>query len=507
MSFAIDSIPFEDRQYALWLSPDLNIQALALHLRLALRAGHTALQIHQNGLQPSLKELLQAEVEENISLDVLKSLEARVELALKYDHLPFQRFGSYVQLSNIAAAENRFVEQITRLAQPQCSSADGFSDYKLNSEQLEAVRLALNNQVIILAGGPGTGKTYTVGRFLHAYAGRQDARFLRVILAAPTGKAAVQLEKSLLQAFEGNIPFTFEVKTIHSLIRRGSSIDAHVLIVDECSMIDTALFEQMLKIVPQGTKLVLVGDPDQLPPIGAGAPFAALVYAQESYFPRVHLREIKRSNESTLAALALHLREADPQFIPFLNNHREKENGPLSWYHLDSDSIKQRLTKGGLPLILSPIRFGPFGLQRLNESAQEYFKHVPIIVTKNDWTLKVTNGELGEKVRRNVFGQMRDFFKTDEREIPLSLLPAFETAYALSIHKSQGSEADRVLVVLPDGSDLFGWKLLYTACTRAKKRLEIFANSDTLEKTFANRQESYATLQQKLAESTKHSLL
>ncbi len=506
--------PLEDISYARWISPYPHVQMLALWLRLALKLGYTSLEITKNGLVPKFEEVL-FEQEIEIPIHRVSQIIEYSFRALSEPLLPFHRTDSYIQLSDIKEVEYRCAEAIvTRSAQVgqqlhqqvhQAEQSKVF-DPLLDSQQLMAVENALKHNTTIIAGGPGTGKTFTVGRLLDHYAQsfgqKTDLRLLKVILAAPTGKAAVQLEKSLKRAFKEQIPFGYEIKTLHALVHSGARVDAHILIVDECSMIDLFLFEAFLRLVPQRTKLVLLGDPDQLPPVGAGNPFSTLIHQEKNIIPRVHLKKSHRSDINILGQFAESLREGDSlRFFSLL----EVAQDALQWHELDEECVKTSLKRhekreASTPLLLSPKRYGQYGIEWINRTLKSFFQTTPLMVTRNDWKLGITNGELGLKIDKWVFGKKRPYFKCGEKEIPLSLIPSYDEAFGISIHKSQGSESDTVFIFLPEGSEQFSWKLLYTAITRARKRVELFASKETLLALFSNRKRESLGLESKLQE-------
>ena len=344
-------------------------------------------------------------------------------------------------------------------------------------EQAQAVENCGKRMLSIICGGPGTGKTYTVSAFLN-----QLPEDVKIALAAPTGKAASNLQANVKR------PNT-QAMTLHALLgmtkgrHETRKIPADVVIVDECSMIDARLMQNLFASVKSGCRLILLGDPHQLPPIDAGSLFTDIIEAlpETTTYLKTCLRA--ESSEIIACAEAINRGESDLDF---------KELDDFAYPEIpecSADTI-------GAFRILSPLKRGRYGVMRINqyylnrakEQMQGNGPHVfPILITGNDYRMELFNGELGVLVRH---GPIRDFQprKGDyalfgERRIPALLLPSYDYAYCLSVHKSQGSEFETVVLLLPPGSERFGRKALYTGATRAKKKLEIWSSKDVIDQT------------------------
>ncbi|MDN3506108.1 MAG: AAA family ATPase [Simkaniaceae bacterium] len=299
----------------------------------------------------------------------------------------------------------------------------------------------------IITGGPGTGKTYTATQII------QEAK-TKTIVAAPTGKAAAHLLSKIDLPIKGG--------TLHSLLT-DEPLDAELIIVDECSMIDPILFARLLSSTPTDATLILMGDVHQLPAVEGGSVFKDLI--DSGKIPTTTLTKCHRSDQKEILDLAtaiLNNTTSDIRNIHlgFSQNNIEKIYQNL-WSHVkDKDFSTFR--------ILSTLRKGPLGTDALNRFLYEKFspaENYPILITRNDKKTGLSNGETG-LLSNNIatFGDL---------QIPKSQLPPFEYAYCISVHKSQGSEYDDVLLLVPDGSESFGKEVLYTAVTRAKHTLHI----------------------------------
>lgn len=384
-------------------------------------------------------------------------------------------------------------------------------------QQQRAVRMALERDLLVLAGGPGTGKTSTVARILQAVAGEREEA--RIHLAAPTGKAAARLRSATHQAW----PCT----TLHQLLesraegdfRRNREHPLHLdlLVVDEMSMVDLALMAALLRALPLETKLVLVGDPAQLPPVAPGAPLQELLQASlhERLQGAVVTLQTSYRNAGAIAEVASTLRV-------LIEGHREMESLPigtfiqaleglptdanLQWLqakpgplpdvvlaslqaHLsDLEAATRACTPGtdqGWPaltgirdqqLVLTPRHRGPWGVEAVHRQLlgepsgaplSQWHSGTPVICTRNLHGLGLSNGDLGVLVVREnpwlVFGQDAPIWLH-----PSQLTGALEPALALTVHKAQGSEAARVIILLPETENADP-RLLYTALTRAKE--------------------------------------
>ena len=411
----------------------------------------------------------------------------------------------------------------------------------LLEEQAQAIEIGCQHPLSFISGGPGTGKTYTAGHFVKIFweALPEDQKGkCEIALAAPTGKAAANLQKSFSRVAAGHSGFpTLAAKTLHGLLgikgttinfqEKPSRLSADLILIDECSMIDVKLMARLFEVIKEGARLILLGDRHQLPPIEAGSLFADLIHlhavkglelpcTQLKTCMRAELKSIidfakmvheGKSDEVLrvlqhslmtgvhLFSIASHKREAQkaivdhvlPEFLSII----EEKNDP--------QALLQSLSKIRL---LSPLRKGPFGVDALNQlcwekiskKAQDEWLPVPIMIVANDYQKDLFNGETGILMRKLPFQEGFKAGKQDYalfssrlgdevRRIPALLLPKYEYAYCLSIHKSQGSEFDKVILLMPEGSELFGREIFYTGVTRARKHLDIFGSDIVIKKT------------------------
>ncbi len=413
---------------------------------------------------------------------------------------------------------------------------------QLLPEQAEAILLSFTHCFSLISGGPGTGKTYTAGWLIKVFLealSEEERGTCEIALAAPTGKAASNLQMSLNKAV-GNLPGLKELtaKTIHSLLGiRGrytqgdeKTLTADIILIDESSMIDLRLMEKLFSAVKPGSRLIFLGVIDQLPPVESGSLFADLIHtfasSKTSAKASIQLKTCMRANLKTIVTCASLINSGEAkQFLQFLtSSQRGVSFHSLSLLENASDPSYLRLMKYAAERfafytpndltspdkllsslssfrLLSPLRQGLYGVDTMNAYFHRYFfisakKNkrpliAPIMVTANHYPLSLTNGEMGLLVS-STSGDERDralleedyalFFDKEGgiRRIPALLLPSFEYAYCISIHKSQGSEFDHVLVLLPRGGEIFGREALYTGATRSRKQLEIWAHEETL---------------------------
>ncbi|MDI6911553.1 exodeoxyribonuclease V subunit alpha [Nocardioides sp.] len=402
-----------------------------------------------------------------------------------------------------------------------------------SEEQRAAVVAAVRRRTTILTGGPGTGKTTTVARLLALLADQAAGQGsgLSIALAAPTGKAATRLQEAVateLAAVAVAWPEApalvgrLDGLTLHRLLGwrpdnatrfrhdRANRLKYDVVVVDESSMVELTMMGRLLEALRADSRLVLVGDPQQLTPVGAGAVLSDLVagYDGRPDSPVAALSTNFRSEED-IEALAAALRSgvAD-EVVRVLRTPSDQ----VSWVETsDQAEVEAALRPDSLAAaraiwaaahdedagralaeldryrLLCAHREGPYGVRRWNRLVErwlaedpevdlyaEWYVGRPLLVTSNDYALDVYNGESGVVVRQ---GQRRRVFVAGSerlREFAPGRLEAVETMHAMTIHKSQGSQADRVTVLLPDeGSRLLTRELFYTAVTRARQHVRV----------------------------------
>jgi exodeoxyribonuclease V alpha subunit len=429
--------------------------------------------------------------------------------------------------------ETQILYHLRRLhaSKPRIDLSYSTDNSRLNAEQKKAVEDGLSHSLSFLTGGPGTGKTFTavelIKTCLSSLPENQRADF-HILLAAPTGKAIAHLEGNLRKGLDGAV--SLRAGTLHALLGiRASGTDeeippllADLILVDECSMIDAKIFARLLSAVADGSRLILIGDKDQLPPVDAGSIFADLIDLDT--FPTTHLATSLRSDRQEILAVAQAIREGkSEEALAWLKHHPGMHWEPLDTPPLKPDayckklweshyekipadfackpSAEELLAKIGRFSLLSCMRQGPLGVDAINR----YFLHqslrkiqvghywaAPILITRNDADLQLYNGDLGFVVRKVdadfSLGQfaLEDYALFPDRaggcrEIAALALNGFEYSYCLSVHKSQGSEYDEIVILAPDGSESFGREVLYTAVTRAKLKMGIAASESLLQ--------------------------
>ena len=392
-------------------------------------------------------------------------------------------------------------------------------------EQRRAAEIALSQGLTVLTGGPGTGKTTTVARLLALLAEQAELGGkprLRVALAAPTGKAAARLQEAVQREVDGLESADrdrlrgLRATTLHRLLgsrpdtssrfrhHRGNRLPHDVIVVDETSMVSLTMMARLLEAVRPQTRLLLVGDPDQLASVEAGAVLADLVDGLGSRGVAA-LQTSHRFGES-IGALASAIRAGDASgALAVLADGGEH----VEWVRADPTArLREVLVPHALALrqaamlgdarvalaildehrLLCAHRHGPFGVAQWNRQVQRWLAEAtgepmwaswyvgrPILVTANDYGLKLYNGDTGvtiatpDGLRAVVGGTVGGpgTFATGR-------LTEVETMHAMTIHKSQGSQADEVTVLLPpEDSRLLTRELFYTAVTRAKTRVRV----------------------------------
>lgn len=378
-----------------------------------------------------------------------------------------------------------------------------------DESQAAAVRLAGTTNLMILTGGPGTGKTATATRILASAMVDGDIPIDRVRLCAPTGRAASRLRESVvndrantLQGAGLDINRLQPARTLHSLLGDTDDMSvAKLFLVDECSMVDLHIFARFMRSVPEGAKVILLGDPRQLPSVETGSVFADLCRAKLLKPLRANLTTNHRLPPAVHAAAAHVMDKAVGAAVELL---KPDKDAVVDACAADFAKLKMAAEAGDVTRIdalvnavrvLCSHRGGPTGVVGLNLAIQAKLglksAEQPgqmIMVTQND--AKVTglmNGDVGV-----VMPGRRAKFYGRETTFALSDLRATVSAFATTIHKSQGSEYDRVLLVLSDSEqeDFLSRELLFTGITRAKLCLgpgekdkpSIYASKATYEK-------------------------
>jgi exodeoxyribonuclease V alpha subunit len=449
--------------------------------------------------------------------------------------------------------------------------------------QQVAVAVALLKRFAVITGGPGTGKTTTVAKLLAVWDELNEGRPARVRLAAPTGKAAARLKESLrsgsgpqaMTVSEGAAP-AVEVYTLHRLLKpvagtpffhhhAGNPLPADLVIVDEASMVDLALMAKLVDALPEGGRLVLIGDRDQLASVEAGSvlsdicgrsrrlgfslEFGGLI--RQLTGQAVPVTTGRQPLQDCIVELQTSYRFAAGSAIGELsravnggNVQRTVEiltqsgEGSVDWLQPPEGSagiaeLERRVTAGyaayreailqefGRFKILCAHRAGINGVEAVNRlterlllrqgrirvdprSGSPWYSGRPVLVAQNDYGLELFNGDIGITLPEPDEGseQLAVFFMDAAgklRRFPPYRLPEHETVYAMTVHKSQGSEFEDVLLILPvRDSPVLTRELIYTALTRARKRITLCGSRAVLETAVTRRIERTSGLRDAL---------
>lgn len=422
------------------------------------------------------------------------------------------------------------------------------AELSLDEMQRQAVIEAAKHGILVLTGGPGTGKTTTINAMIQ-YFGSQG---LDILLAAPTGRAAKRMTEAT----------GYEAQTIHRLLevsgnpedgdgRSGfgrneeNPLETDILIIDEVSMVDLPLMHALLRAIIPGTRLIFVGDGNQLPSVGPGSVLKDLLRSE--CFPTVCLTKIfRQATESDIVMNAHKINRGEPVVLDnksrdFFFLKRQDANTIIS--------VVITLLQKKLPKyvdaetydiqVLTPMRKGLLGVERLNRILQEYLNPPnqkktekeygdklfregdKVMQIKNNYQLEweiatkyglvvdkgvgIFNGDMGIITNINTYNETLEVEYDEKRKVtyPFQLLDELELAYAITIHKAQGSEYPAVVIpLLPGPRQLFHRNLLYTAVTRAKKCVTLVGSEDTFYEMIQNAHEQnrYTSLSEKIQE-------
>lgn len=420
---------------------------------------------------------------------------------------------------------------------------------ELDELQLKAVEESIKNGLFILSGGPGTGKTTTINMIIRYF----ESEGMDIFLAAPTGRAAKRMTEAT----------GFEAKTIHRLLELNSALsdddtrranfernqenplEADVVIIDEMSMVDIQLFQALLKAILPGTRLILVGDVDQLPSVGPGQVLRDLMNSEA--FPMVTLEKIfRQAGESDIVVNAHRINKGEQ--IALDNKSRdffllERNDVNVIYKHM-IQLIREMLPKYVNATlfdiqVLTPMRKGSLGCETLNGILQRYLNPADphkkehsygntvfregdkVMQIKNNYQLEweivgrynipidkgmgVFNGDMGRvlEINETMSTLLVEFDDGRRVNYPFSGLEELELSYAITIHKSQGSEYPAVILPLLGGPRmLFNRNLLYTGITRARNCVTILGSSETVRNMIDNVSENrrYTALESRIRE-------
>ncbi len=580
---------------------DICIFAVLMAMFEVLQEGSLCLSLDKNSLSSRLQIFMEKDMAEEIADQFLTNLAGN-----KYDNLIAKDRSLYLPLVLYEFAEqkylyfqkfyfheNRLRNRIKTILQAKSSlelnekqqisllneilsdplslriSKNGALIIK-DPHQIDAIKLALSSQFSIISGGPGTGKTSLMVNILRCLVrAKIDTEKIdteNIMLAAPTGRAA----QRMTEAVSGNIstilnPSSEDIKllklkgaTLHKILKYKpyknnfyyndtNPLPASVIVVDEVSMVDVVMMDKFLQAVdPAETRLIFLGDKDQLPSVEAGAVFAEMIPNQTTEFTDrvVLLKNVYRSGANLLQLAkqinqgkcpeyepvsfnsALQLKEDQWAFVQSASLNQWKHH-LYSWvqdYYMspmpgDNISYKELIFESGkmeseelmtsatgqdilyrifhvvgCGRILTILRNGIYGCTWINSIINEYlsfelepasrtvesvFTGAVIIITRNDYSKELFNGDVGVVIK-DKSGAYRAFFQRFDSFISFSIdtLPSWELAFAMTVHKSQGSEFDDVLVVLPDNDNhrLLTREIIYTGITRAKNRLILYGS-------------------------------
>ena len=416
----------------------------------------------------------------------------------------------------------------------------------LEDLQKEAVVQAVNHGLLVITGGPGTGKTTTINTLIHYFA----SEGLEILLAAPTGRAAKRMTEAT----------GYEAQTIHRLLEISgvpeeesvgyhfernmeNPLEADVIIIDEMSMVDLFLMHALLSAVSVGTRLIMVGDVNQLPSVGPGSVLRDIIHSE--CFPVVRLNKIfRQASESDIVVNAHKINEGqhvvlDNKSRDFFFLKRDDANVIISvMLTLVMKKMPKYVDAGMLDIqVLTPMRKGLLGVERLNTILQEYLnprspekkekeygaglfrEGDKVMQIKNnyqiEWEIRgaygipvekgvgVFNGDMGIVSEINEYAEQMTVVFDDNKYIEYSFkeLEQLELAYAITIHKSQGSEYPAVVIPLLSGPRmLMSRNLLYTAITRARKCVTLVGSDQVFQQMIDNEMEQkrYSTLKEQI---------
>lgn len=421
-------------------------------------------------------------------------------------------------------------------------------EIELDELQQQAVSEAVQNGVFILTGGPGTGKTTTINTIIRFF----ESEGMDVLLAAPTGRAAKRMSETT----------GMEARTIHRMLEltrdpegkaglefarnESNPLESDVIIIDEMSMVDISLMHALLKAILVGTRVIFVGDVNQLPSVGAGNVLKDMIASER--FPVIKLTRIFRQSEESKIVLNAHKINAGEEIsldnnnkdFFFLNRQDTKVIVPSIVYLVQKKIADYVKTSPYEVQVLTPMKAGELGAENLNIALQEALNPlVPgkiekelsggrklregdkVMQIKNNYQLEwetrnryglavdkgtgVFNGDCGVIREINLFAELVtvEFDEGRMVEYPFSGLDELVLAYAITIHKSQGSEYPAVVIPLLTGPRmLFNRNVLYTAVTRARKCVTIVGSPDTVQMMISNvmEQKRYSGLKRAIQE-------
>ena len=491
---------------------------IVLRLSISLSEGHSCLQ-----LPPKEKSSLQG-----------NRLVAHAEESNSNESLPLVLFEDKLYLERYYTYEARLAKQIKDLAKTRYAvevdkvvAADLFPGETIStSDQMRAAVTALNRALMIVGGGPGTGKTTTVVKML-ALLLLHSENSLRIGLAAPTGKAAMRLSESIGNSLKNlNLPISVAERipesavTLHRLLgvkkhspqfKHNSSrpLGLDVVVIDEASMVDLAMMSKLVDALKPDGRLILLGDKDQLASVESGAVLADFIYSLPDN--SVELKKTYRFDDN-IKRLAENINNSDHKAVwqqLNVDNHYNvshvKQDDLLKYISLrygeylefvqgikapGEADVREIFTFFNRFQVLCGVTHTEHGVNAINRQVEqrlarsglqcrynEWYPGRPVLITRNDYGMDLYNGDIGICLWDTSRRALRVWFERGDgslKSCAINLLPPLETVYAMTIHKSQGSEFEEVVVVLPkDDNRVLSRELIYTAVTRAKKSVRL----------------------------------
>lgn len=440
------------------------------------------------------KEYKDINIDEYDILLAIKKIEEEKKIKIENDEDIYIRYYNFLE-NSIAKEVNRKIKEKDILF--DIKKIDEYIEKYMKEnpkEQKEGIRKAMTNKISILTGGPGTGKTHIIRNLIECIQGIDNRH--KISLCSPTGKAAKKLEEAT----------GFEASTIHKRINLNPEDDSnieiiedHFLIIDESSMIDAFLFLKVMENIEDYTHILLVGDYNQIPSVRAGNILEDLIESKK--IETTKLKKIfRQKKDSPIITNAKKILNKDNNLkynetFNFLikNNNIETKNEILN-------KVEDLLNNGDNfenIQIITPIKKGEIGKNQINQDIQKRFnknkKYIKIndrilkegdkvMQTKNNYDIDIYNGSIGfideiineETIIVSFEGQKKIFHNEDIEELDL--------AYAITIHKSQGSEFKNIIIPIDKSAQILNDKnLLYTAITRSRENVFLFGQREELE--------------------------
>lgn len=513
-------------------------------------------------------QLLEAMQEGDSCVEVTTDIRELSHLVVDHEQAlhqiaPFVHQDQQLYLYRYWSLEYRLAQQIARLATNPIAKID-VSEFKhllIDERQQQALQMVASQALSMITGGPGTGKTYTLARIIAAL--YESNPNLRIAMAAPTGKAAQRMEEAIVASFQDEALSQFKIRehqpkpiTLHRLLGLGTRhipqfhhdqpLPYDLIVVDEASMLDLQMAHMLFDAVADQTRLILLGDAQQLASVDVGCVLADLQASPYLASYRVHLTTSRRFKEGAhikkMADFIQRDFDSKEQIIPLFEQIVAQPNAlqPIqtsseqddliqvqyldegdSMAHYEQlmlgyesyiDALKHYLTAPDPDQyiaqvirafddyrVLTAVRHGALGLRQLNRQIEQWILQAlshytaqqgdwyvgrPVMMTYNDYQIGLSNGDIGICFKRSSSegSRFEVYFPSSNTWIAATRLPKnIETAFALTIHKSQGSEFTHTAVVLDQHAiNLLSKELLYTAITRAKKVVSLMTDQEAL---------------------------